>query len=218
MCLAREREYINPFMVLNAIKEGLTNSPLINDKEMIQRFLTAVEVAVKELDHILRNEVQKALVSNVDVLQTTCTNYINNLMADMNDTKLKDPYTGRDVAPNEQFMRQIESPIGINERSVRDFRNQVVKFIATKKMQGQEFTWDSNPQLREAFEKKVYEDVKDHVKLASLHNGNVDPEEQKKIDTIKARLVKEYGYTARSAEDVLLYVSSIFARGDSANS
>ena len=36
----------------------------------------------------------------------------------------------------------------------------------------------------------------------------------KKIDVIKARLIKYFGYNEVSATDVLNYVASIFARGD----
>ncbi|MEM9166708.1 MAG: hypothetical protein AAGB48_06755, partial [Planctomycetota bacterium] len=43
----------------------------------------------------------------------------------------------------------------------------------------------------------------------------VDDETQEKIDIVKQRLIKQFGYNERSATDVLNYVASIFARGDS---
>ena len=45
-------------------------------------------------------------------------------------------------------------------------------------------------------------------------NG-VDDETQQKIDVVKQRLIKYFGYNETSATDVLNYVASIFARGDS---
>ena len=42
----------------------------------------------------------------------------------------------------------------------------------------------------------------------------VDRETQEKIDIVKSRLIKYYGYNEVSATDVLTYVASIFARGD----
>jgi serine protein kinase len=42
----------------------------------------------------------------------------------------------------------------------------------------------------------------------------VDRETQEKIDIIKARLIRYFGYNEVSATDVLNYVASIFARGD----
>ena len=45
--------------------------------------------------------------------------------------------------------------------------------------------------------------------------GVVDDETQQKIDVVKQRLIKYFGYNETSATDVLNYVASIFARGDS---
>jgi serine protein kinase len=42
----------------------------------------------------------------------------------------------------------------------------------------------------------------------------IDPDQQDKIDAVKARLIKQYGYNEKSASDVLSYVAQIFARGD----
>ena len=42
----------------------------------------------------------------------------------------------------------------------------------------------------------------------------VDKDIQEKIDAIKTRLIKQYGYNERSATDVLDFVGGIFARGD----
>ena len=46
-------------------------------------------------------------------------------------------------------------------------------------------------------------------------SGVVDDETQQKIDVVKQRLIKYFGYNETSATDVLNYVASIFARGDS---
>ena len=44
---------------------------------------------------------------------------------------------------------------------------------------------------------------------------SMDDETQQKIDVVKQRLIKYFGYNETSATDVLNYVASIFARGDS---
>ena len=38
--------------------------------------------------------------------------------------------------------------------------------------------------------------------------------DREKIDVVKSRLIKDYGYNEESANDVLSFVASIFARGD----
>jgi serine protein kinase len=42
----------------------------------------------------------------------------------------------------------------------------------------------------------------------------VDKDTQEKIDVVKTRLIKDFGYNEQSSTDVLNYVASIFARGD----
>jgi len=61
---------------------------------------------------------------------------------------------------------------------------------------------------------KLFEDQKDTIKLTTLVSEVVDKDTQEKIDIVKSRLVKNYGYTDESATDVLNYVASIFQRGD----
>jgi serine protein kinase len=73
--------------------------------------------------------------------------------------------------------------------------------------------------LKKAFEAKLFEDTKDHIKLSSLHVSGatvVDDKHQEKIDAIIERM-KSLGYNQQSARDVLDYVGSIFARGDLAD-
>ena len=61
---------------------------------------------------------------------------------------------------------------------------------------------------------KLFEDRKDSIKLTSLVSNVVDKETQEKIDIVKSRMIKNYGYCDVCATDVLNYVASIFARGD----
>ena len=63
----------------------------------------------------------------------------------------------------------------------------------------------------------VFEDQKDSIKLSSLVTSTVDDQTQEKIDIVKSRLIKNYGYNEESATDVLNFVASIFARGDIKN-
>ena len=54
----------------------------------------------------------------------------------------------------------------------------------------------------------------DSIKLTHLISNVIDKETQEKIDIVKTRLIKNYGYNEESATDVLNFVASIFARGD----
>lgn len=60
---------------------------------------------------------------------------------------------------------------------------------------------------------KLFEDQKDTIKLTSLVSNVIDKDTQEKIDIVKSRLIRNFGYNEESATDVLQYVASIFARG-----
>ena len=60
----------------------------------------------------------------------------------------------------------------------------------------------------------MFEDQKDSIKLKNLVSSVVDKETQEKIDLVKDRLMKNYGYCEICSTDVLNFVASIFARGD----
>src|SRR5262249_38251613 len=70
----------------------------------------------------------------------------------------------------------------------------------------------TNERLQKALELKLFEDQKDTIKLTSLVSNVVDKATQEKIDIVKSRLIRNYGYNESSATDVLTFVASIFAR------
>lgn len=216
-CLSSRFDYINPFMVLNELKDGLDNSSLITNKDEKQKYIICIDMAKKELDEILKKEVQEALVGDEKAVVRLCANYIDNLMAYINDTKVQNPYTGKDQAPDERLMRSIEEKIGIPEQTVDDFRRSIAAFIGDLAIKGLTFSWESNPKLKKALQLKLFEDTKDHIKLSALDisgAATVDPDIQEKIDGVKKRLIEKKGYNEQSATDVLAYIGSIFNRGD----
>ena len=219
-CLANNHDYVNMFMVLNELRDGLDHSSLLSNKEQVGRYITCIDLSIKKLTEILKTEVQKALVGDKEAVKRLCTNYIDNVMAYINRSKIKDPITGQDRKPDERLMRQIEEKIQIPDTGCDDFRRQIAAFIGHLAHEGKTFTWDSNPKLRKALEAKLFEDVRDTIKLSALTMTGavvVDKDLQEKIDAVKTRLIKDFGYNDRSATDVLDFVSSIFSRGDLAD-
>jgi serine protein kinase len=218
-CLSNNHEYVNMFMVLNELRDGLDGSSLLTNKDQVGKYITCIDLAVKKLTEILKAEVQKALVGDEDAVIRLCANYIDNLMAYINKSKIRNPITGKDTGPDERLMRSIEEKIGIPEQGSDDFRRQIAAFIGDLAIKGKQFSWDSNPKLKKALEAKLFEDVKDTIKLSALSDSGssvVDKDLQQKIDAIKTRLINKYGYNEKSATDVLSFIGSIFSRGDMA--
>jgi serine protein kinase len=217
-CLSNNHVYVNPFMVINELKQGLDSSSLFNNQELIEKYRVCIDLAMNKLTEILKNEVQLAVVGDKEAIVRLCANYIDNIMAYINRSKVKNPYTGQEQEPNEKLMRSIEEKIGIPAPGAPDFRRMIAAFIGDLAHKKKEFTWDSNHQLRQALEMKLFEDTKDHIKISALNVAGttvVDKDLQEKIDAIKYRLINNCGYNEQSATDVLEYVSGIFASGDS---
>ncbi len=215
-CLVSERGQmsINPFMVLNELEGGLRSHSLINSEDQRKRYTELLAVVKQEYEDIVKNEVQRAISADADAIARLCGNYIDNVKAYTQREKVKNPYTGQDEEPDERLMRSIETKIDIPESRKDDFRREIMNYIGALAIEGKQFDYRTNERLYKALELKLFEDQKDSIKLTSLVSQVVDREAQEKIDVVKQRLIRNYGYDEISATDVLTYVASIFARGE----
>ncbi len=209
-----EEPTVNPFMVMNELESGLDHHSLITNEDLKKRYRELIQVVKKEYTEVVKNEVQRAISADEDGIKRLFTNYIDNVKAYVQKEKVKNKYTGEDEEPNEKLMRSIEEKIDIPESRKEDFRREIMNYIGALSLEDKKFTWDSNDRLAKALELKLFEDQKDSIKLSSLVSSVMDKETQEKIDIVKARLIKNFGYDDASATDVLNYVASIFARGD----
>src|SRR4029077_17844534 len=91
---------------------------------------------------------------------------------------------------------------------------EIMNYIGALALEGRSFDFRTNERLHRALELKLFEDQKDTIKLTTLVSNVVDRETQAKIDVVKNRLIKNYGYCEICSSDVLAFVASIFARGD----
>jgi serine protein kinase len=206
---------VNPFMVLNELEEGLHHHSLIASEEQKKRFKELLADAKSEYEDIVKNEVQRAICADEEAISRLFMNYIDNVKAYTQRQKVKNKYTGQDEEPDERLMRSIEEKIEIPESRKDDFRREIMNYIGALAVEGKKFHYRSNERLQKALELKLFEDQKDTIKLTSLVSGVVDKDTQEKIDIVKSRLVKGYGYCDTCSADVLSFVASIFARGSS---
>ncbi|VAX40745.1 Serine protein kinase (prkA protein), P-loop containing [hydrothermal vent metagenome] len=212
-----EATSLNPFMVLNELEKGLKHHSLVQNEELREHYNQLIAVVKNEYTDIVKNEVQRAIASDEDALLRLCANYIDNVKAYTQKEKVKNPFTGENEEPDERLMRSIEEKIDIAETRVDDFRREIMNYIGALSLDGKKFDYRTNERLQKALEMKLFEDQKDTIKLTSLVSNVVDADTQEKIDIVKGRLVRDYGYNDESATDVLRYVASIFARGDVKN-
>ncbi|MED5371185.1 MAG: serine protein kinase [Myxococcota bacterium] len=205
---------INPFMVLNALESGLKQHSLISDEDQRKHYRDLLGLVKTEYENIIKKEVQKAITADEGAIARLCANYIDNVKAYTQKERVKNPFTGAYEEPDERLMRSIEEKIDIADGRKDDYRREIMNFIGALALDGKTFKYDTNDRLYRALELKLFEDQKDTIRLSSLVSNVIDDDTQKKIDIVKQRLIERFGYDEQSATDVLNYVASIFARGD----
>jgi serine protein kinase len=208
-----DEDNINPFMVMHELEAGLRHHSLIKDEEQYRHYKELLAVVREEYEDIVKNEVQRAIAADEDALMRLCGNYIDNVRSYTLREKVRNKFTGANEDPDERLMRSVEEKIDIPEGRKDDFRREIMNYIGALAIDGKKFDYKTNERLQKALELKLFEDQKDTIKLSSLVSNVVDKATQEKIDVVKSRLIRNYGYNEASATDVLNFVASIFARG-----
>src|SRR3569833_1020919 len=90
--------YVTPIDVLRALRDGLQE--YTTNEEEHRRLLGFIDETRKEYDELAKKEVQRAFVySYEESAKTLLENYLDNVDAFCNRTKVKDPITSDDVDP-----------------------------------------------------------------------------------------------------------------------
>jgi serine protein kinase len=208
---------VNPFMVFKELESGLKHHSLIADEELKADYRELLGIVLQEYEEIIKAEVQRAISADESAMARLCSNYIDNVKAYTQKEKVRNSFTGNNEEPDERLMRSIEEKIEIPESRKDDFRREIMNYIGALALENKKFNYKMNERLHKALELKLFEDQKDSIKLTTLVSNVVDKDTQEKIDIVKTRLIKDFGYDEISAIDILHYVASIFARGDVKN-
>ncbi|MFJ7992846.1 PrkA family serine protein kinase [Peribacillus frigoritolerans] len=209
--IRKDNPSINALDVLMSLKAGLDQHPSITN-ELRERYLNFISLARKEYDAIAKNEVQKAFVySYEESAKILMDNYLDNVEAYCNKSRLRDPLTGEEINPDEKLMRSIEEQIGISENAKKAFREEILIRISAYARKGKRFDYNSHDRLREAIQKKLFADLKDVVKITTS-TKTPDERQLKKVNEVIKRLIDEHGYNSTSANDLLRYVGSLLNR------
>jgi serine protein kinase len=202
---------INPIDVLRAIKEGVEQLSQLKKADR-ERYTNLIADARREYDEIARTDVQKAFfVSFEKEALALLDNYLDNVEAYLDQTKLTDPITGEEVPPNEKLLRSIEEKVQVPEHGKDSFRNEIFRKVAMAHRHGEQFDYTTHDKLKEAIEKQLFEERRDTIKL-TITSRNPDTEHLRKLNEVVETLVAREGYCPECANELLKYVSSLLAR------
>lgn len=215
--LTTDRSCINPLDAIRSLRDGIKRTYANNAKEQ-ERLLELLNEVRQEYDERVKKQIQRAFVyAYEESAKTLLDNYVQNVDAFCNKTKVKDPITGEDVQPDEALMTSIEAQTGIvGDARKREFREGVMRSVASCALRGQPFTLSSNSSVGEAIEKKLFTDLKDMVKITAA-TRTPDEEQLKKIDAVVARLAdpqlpEDERYCAQCARELLRYAGQLLNR------
>lgn len=201
---------ITPIDALRSLRDGLQE--IASSEEEYRRLLGFLDETRRDYDEIAKKEVQRAFVYSYEQsAKTLLDNYLDNVDAYSNRSKVKDPITGEDVDPDERLMRSIEEQIGISENAKREFREGIMRSVASVSRRGGSFGVGSDERLKEALEKKLFSDLKDIVKITTS-TKTPDADQLKRINEVVERLCNEHGYNPVSANELLKYVGTLLNR------
>jgi serine protein kinase len=124
-----------------------------------QSMLTLIDKKETELLaqlHTVR-EMRKLVLqeSTSDLKEHFFQLYLTNIEAYCNWTKVKDPISGEESAPDETLMRGIETLAAISDVAKKAFREEILIRISSYTRKQKQFTSESHERLSEALDKYV---------------------------------------------------------------
>lgn len=210
--LAREDvSCLNPIDALRALRDGLDQHPSLTRAKR-EELLNIIAETRQEYDELAKKEVQRAFVySFEESAKTLLDNYLDNVEAYCNKTKMRDPITEDEVEPDEKLMRSIEEQIGVSENAKKVFREEILIRLSSLARRGLRFDYTSHERLREAIEKKLFADLRDVVKITTS-TKTPDGEQLRRINDVVNRLAQQQGYCHLCANELLKYVGTLLNR------
>ncbi|GGH84494.1 serine protein kinase [Pullulanibacillus pueri] len=194
--------------ILRSIKEGLLDHPSIKLEEK-EHYKNLIMIVREEYDEIVKNEVQMAAIESFEESAQSLLNlYLDNVEAYCQNGGDVDPLTSTAKEPDEKLMRSIEEHLGISGNAKKDFREEILIRVSAFARKGKVFDYKSHDGLYHAIQKKLFADFKDLIKVTTAMSPT-NLETKERLKEVEGRLVQRYGYSKRSAEQLLHYVSGL---------
>jgi serine protein kinase len=202
-----EKNMVTPISIRDALIKQVKDQIVAEDDR--SRYLDFLGKTLHdEYLNILEKEITKAFVSAYDEqAEALFNNYLDHAEAYVNMNTLKDSVTNEEITPDESFMSSIEEQVGIVGTSRENFRVDITSFMFSKLRRGEKVDWKSYTPLREAIENKLTSSVKQISRIVTKSKSR-DKKQQGKYNEMVGTLIKEYGYSEDSAEEVIKFAAN----------
>lgn len=202
-----DKDFITPISMMDSLIKQVKEQ--IVDREFQEKCLDLIRGVVRnEYLRMLENEIAKAFITAYEEqAQSIFENYLDNAEAYTTKGKLKDRVTNEEMKPDENFMRSIESTIGVSSSGKEGFRADVTAYMFSKMRRSEKVDYTSYEPLKEAIETYLITSVKDLARIVTKSRTR-DDEQKQKYSSMVQTLIDDYGYTSESAEEILVYASN----------
>lgn len=204
----QETYFVSPLTLFEYFEDNLEDHASI-EKERLPKYYKYLESVREEYSERAKHDVMETLTYDEDELEEQGNKYIDHVMAYNKDDNIEDPMTGEEKEPDEEFMRSIEEQLNIPENRKDSFRQDISNWITKRAREDKTFKPQDNTRLREALEKKLWEDKKHNIRLSSLVT-----EEESDVSSEWIENLKQKGYSEEGAKQVLEYAGAMIARDE----
>lgn len=155
-----DKDFITPISMMDSLIKQVKEQ--IVDREFQEKCLDLIRGVVRnEYLRMLENEIAKAFITAYEEqAQSIFENYLDNAEAYTTKGKLKDRVTNEEMKPDENFMRSIESTIGVSSSGKEGFRADVTAYMFSKMRRSEKVDYTSYEPLKEAIETYLITSVK----------------------------------------------------------
>jgi serine protein kinase len=204
---ASDKGMITPISVMDSLTK-MVKEQLV-DESFKTKCLELLQKTIREeYLKILETEIAKAFISAYEEqAQSLFDSYLDNAEAYTTRAKLKDRVTKEERKPDEGFMASIEEQIGVTGSSRDGFRSDVTAYMFAKMRRGEKVSYKTYEPLKNAIESFLISSVRSMARIVTKSKTR-DEDQVKKYSEMIETMIKEYGYTAESAEEILAFASN----------
>jgi len=204
---ASDKGMITPISVMDSLMK-MVKEQLI-DEQFKTKCLELIQKTIREeYLKILETEIAKAFIAAYEEqAQSLFDSYLDNAEAHTTRAKLKDRVTKEERKPDEQFMTSIEEQIGVTGSAKDGFRSDVTAYMFAKMRRGEKVSFKTYEPLKNAIESYLISSVRSMARIVTKSKTR-DEDQQKKYSEMVETMIKDYGYTAESAEEILAFAAN----------
>lgn len=204
---ASDKNMITPISVMDSLTK-MVKEQLI-DEQFKTKCLELLQKTIREeYLKILETEIAKAFIAAYEEqAQSLFDSYLDNAEAHTTRAKLKDRVTKEERKPDEKFMTSIEEQIGVTGSAKDGFRSDVTAYMFAKMRRGEKVSFKTYEPLKNAIESYLISSVRSMARIVTKSKTR-DEDQQKKYSEMVETMIRDYGYTAESAEEILAFAAN----------